>query len=259
MRFHTYSTLFASALVIAGCGDIGEDATAGQDTEAQLVNAAEQALTQACSSNTSHLDCNVGCVCTGGACELGPGPHFGPIPPPEYCTQPPQRACTTGASCRDSCICSGGYCQPNGFSPSAPHCHLPPPDAYENDNLDPQASHYLGVPQTGHTFHEVGDVDWVLVYFANAMQASFETYDLVGRASTRLEVYQADVATGSPVVLPADSKTTTCTAFPVSCTPAKVTLNVPADSAYFIRIDNTNDTSHNVYNQEDPGYSFRIY
>jgi hypothetical protein len=258
MQFHSYATLFASALVIAGCGDVGEDATAGQNTEAQLVNAAEQALTQACSSSTSHLDCNFGCVCANGACELGPGPHFGPIPPPEFCTQPPQRACTTAASCRGGCTCSGGYCEPDGFSPPAPDCHLPPPDAYESDNLDSQASYYLGVPQTGRTFHELGDVDWVLVYFANAAQASFETYDLVGRADTSLQVYQADVTTGSLGAL-ADSSSTTCTAVPVSCTPAKVTLNVPADSAYFIRVENKNETSHNVYNQEDPGYSFRIY
>jgi hypothetical protein len=256
MRFHTCATLFASALLTAACGGVEEDATAGQDTEAQLVDVAEEALTQACSDTELH--CNVYCECSGGACELAQ-PPVGPVPPPEYCSQPPQRACATAASCRSGCSCWGGYCQPGGFSPQATECHLPPPDAYEDDSQASLASYYLGVPQTGHTFHELGDVDWVLVYFANAAQATFETYDLVGQASPSLAVHPANVNTGLPDDMPAGSKSTTCTALPVWCTPAKVTLNVPADSAYFIRIDNQNKTSHNVYNQTAPGYSFRIY
>jgi hypothetical protein len=140
------------------------------------------------------FDCNTACACINSTCQPD---GFGPPPPPEACSQPPQRACTSSSQCRSACACANGFCQPDGFGPSPPgdYCAQPPPDAYEYDSQYTNASHYPGSPQTGHNFHEPGDVDWILVYFGYAMIATFETYNLSG-SNTHLTVYSYNYATG---------------------------------------------------------------
>lgn len=136
-------------------------------------------------------------------------------------------------------------------------CHLAPPDAYENDNSPVGASAYSGY-QIGHTFHDSGDVDWVKVWFGVATKATFETYNI--SANTGIEVYEFNLNTGLPGAL-IGSNDDACYPYhgPFECFRSKVVLNVPAGSAYFVKISNKWSSDFNVYNQTRPTYSFKIY
>lgn len=250
MRIRMIAVVSGLALAALGCG-----ATAPQEGEvaappSETMAVAEGALTyRYCSSN---LDCGGNCMCDANQCVPN---GFGPANPD--CGAPPVRECTTGADCRSGCICSSGTCQSNGFSPPNPYCHLPPPDAYEYDNTAASFSSYTGTPQTGHNFHELGDEDWVAVYFGVAGAATFETYNLRGGADTYIEVYT--YAAGAPGTLVASNNDVCTIWYHQPCKASKVTVNVPADSGYYVRVRNLNDSAHNVYNQTAPGYDLRIY
>jgi hypothetical protein len=240
------------ALPASACGDM-EDIE--QETEEQVAEAEQTLATRYCSSS---LDCRSSCECINGQCQPD---GFGPPPEGEgYCAVPPQRACTTSAGCRSGCVCNGGYCQ-ESFGPyvEGDYCARPLPDAYEDDNASQSAAGYLGSPQTGHNFHDLGDEDWVVVYFASAGQAKFETYDLVGWADTHLEVYSYNFGTGSAGQLVASNNDVCGIWYHLPCKASKVTLNVQANSAYFVRVRNLADAAHNVYNETAPGYSLKIY
>jgi hypothetical protein len=249
MKRHFIAFAFVSSLVGVACGDMSPETNPIDEEEGHL-GIAENALDfgRYC---TSQLNCAPGCMCSGNQCiEDG----FGGSPD---CSAPPQRTCTTHADCRSMCDCWNGVCQPDMFGPQYSLCHLPPPDTYETDNTPAQAKNYLGSPQTGKNFHELGDEDWTLVYFGVAGVAKFETYNLTNNADTYLEVFKYSNGTaGTPVGF----KDNVCTTWNNSqCLASKVTLSVPAKSLYLVRVTNKNSYSHNEYNQVAPGYSLRIY
>ncbi|MDY7225068.1 hypothetical protein [Hyalangium rubrum] len=132
------------------------------------------------------------------------------------------------------------------------------PDAYESDNTATTAKAYVGTPQTGHTFHEVGDVDWVVVYVPNAAQATFETYNIQG-SDTILDLYAYNASTGAQGSLLAtnDNKCTVVT--DVNCRGSKIVRSVPAQSAFFVRVRNKAGYGPNPYEPTAPGYSLRIF
>ena len=234
------------ALLSVACGDTAplepDTAPAGE------VAVTESALTYRYCTDGS-VDCDSGCTCTANQCVPN---GFGPTHPD--CGAPPRRECSTGADCRSSCICSAGYCAPNGFSPPSPYCHLPPPDAYEDNNAATQFTAYPGYPLTGFNFHQLGDLDWLAVYFSSAMTATFETYNVQNGANTYLEVFT------NPNAAPIIAHDDVCTVwYNPACLASRVTLNVPANSVYYIRVSNLNYTAHNVYQQSAPTYDFRIY
>jgi hypothetical protein len=151
-------------------------------------------------------------------------------------------------------------------------CAQPPPDAfeahdvYENDDIHNRTTNYMGVPQIGHTFHDRGDVDWILVYFGQAMTATFETYDLAGGANTSVEVYAYNF---NPYPLPYGSSQLGALVganddvcgywYLPQCQASRVVVSVPANSIYAIRINNTSDASRRIYSQEAPSYDFWIH
>jgi len=247
MKRHGFALAFLSSLVGVACGEAPPaDVLLDEDVE---LGTAESALTyRAC---TTDLQCATSCMCSNNQCVPD---GLGPANPD--CGAPPQRACTTAADCRDACDCRNGTCRPDAIGPTYWGCHLPPPDAYENDNDAAHATHYMGTPQTGKNFHELGDADWVLVYFGVAGQAKFETYDLRG-ADTYLQVYK--YSNGSAGTLVGANDNICSTWFDWRCRASKLTLNVPANSLYLVRVTNKNEAAHNEYNQEAPGYSLRIY
>ncbi|WP_375756935.1 hypothetical protein [Corallococcus exercitus] len=236
------------ALLSGACGD---SASQEPDTGPAVVESVtESALTyRYCGSNN---DCDLGCACDANQCVPN---GFGP-PHPD-CGTPPQRECSTGADCRSGCICSAGVCAPDGFGPPSEGCHLPPPDAYEDNNTAAQFTAYPGYPLTGFNFHEQGDVDWIAVYFGGAMTAKFEAYNVVNGADTYLEVYA--YSNGAPGALVASNDNICNVWYDPTCLASRVTLSVPANSAYYVRIRNLNDTAYNVYQQSPPRYDFRIY
>ncbi|PTL77262.1 hypothetical protein [Vitiosangium sp. GDMCC 1.1324] len=247
MRIQPHLIILGFALIAAGCG---ETLPSERIESAPVEGVSEAALTyRYCSSG---LDCGLGCVCQANQC-VNDG--FGP-PNPD-CGSPPVRSCTTSSDCRSACTCVSGKCQPDGFSPPYGYCHLPPPDAFESDNTAATASSYLGSPQLNHTFHELGDVDWVAVYFGVAGAAKFEAYNIKNGASVYLDVYTYNNGSAGSYVAGAGH---VCNdPFNAACRVARVTVNVPAGSAYYVRVRNLNDTAHNVYNQSAPGYDLRIY
>lgn len=248
MRLNPLVVGFGLALLSVACGDttVVERDTAPTDA----VAVTESALTYRYCAGEN--DCDSGCACQANQCVPD---GFGPTHPD--CGTPPRRECSTGADCRSSCICSAGYCAPDGFSPPSPYCHLPPPDAYENNNTASQFTAYPGHPLTGFNFHELGDVDWLAVYFGGAMTATFETYNVQSGANTYLEVFT--YVNGGPGALVAANDDVCSVWYNPACLASRVSLSVPANSAYFIRIRNLNDTAHNVYQQSPPTYDFRIY
>ncbi|MCY1032647.1 hypothetical protein OV207_14345 [Corallococcus sp. BB11-1] len=250
MRTRLIPLVFGLALLSAACGDTTSLERDTGSASAEAVAESESSLTtyRYCASS---LDCAGACMCSANQCVPD---GFGP-PNPD-CGAPPQRECSTGADCRDSCICSAGFCAPDGFSPPSPFCHLPPPDAYEDNDTAAQFTAYPGSPLTGLNFHELGDVDWFAVYFGGAMTAKFETYIVQG-ADTFLEVYAH--SNGGPGALVASNNDICSVWYDLSCKASRVTLSVPANSAYYVRIRNLNDGAHNVYNQTPPRYNFRIY
>lgn len=211
------------------------------------------------------FQCNITCDCISGTCQPD---GFGPPSSPAYCAAPPHRACTIGSDCRAGCACAGGFCAPDGFGPavSPDTCAQPPPDAFEDNDIHNRATNYLGAPQIGHTFHDRGDIDWILVYFGQAMTATFETYNLAGGANTSVEVYAYDF---NPYPLPYGSSQLgalvganddVCWSWYLpQCQASQVVVSVPADSIYAIRINNTNDASRRIYSQEAPSYDFWIH
>ncbi|WP_224249675.1 hypothetical protein [Hyalangium gracile] len=237
-------------LPLLGCGGIQEPDVqeAGQESLAR-VGEVQQALVRSC---TGDLDCNIyaNCSCISGTCQGGE---------PEICGAPPQRTCTSGANCRSGCYCSGGYCKDPGGA-YTDYCARPPPDAYEADNTAQTAAAYLGTPQTGHTFHEVGDVDWVVVYVASAAQVTFETYD-IGGSDTVMKLYAYNASTGGVGSLLAtnDNKCAWGWPYDVNCLGSKIVRSVPAQSAFFVRIENKSTGSLNVYSPGPPSYSLRIF
>lgn len=241
------------ALPALGCGEIQEvNAQEAEQEAVEQVGEARQALVRYCGSPT---DCNnyAGCTCINGTCQPD---GFGPIP--EDCSAPPKRACTKGSDCRSSCACVGGYCQASGGG-FTDYCAGPPPDAYESDNTSQAAKGYLGTPQTGHSFHQLGDVDWVVVYFAYAVQATFETYDLQGGADTILELYTYNTSTGAAGSLIASNDDRCTVWYDPSCLSSRIIRSVPAQSAFFLRVRNKNSEAYSAYNPYTPGYSLRIY
>ncbi|WP_224370949.1 hypothetical protein [Hyalangium versicolor] len=233
-----------------GCGGIQDPnlEEAGQQGLEQ-VGEAQQALVRSCRTD---LDCNVyaNCTCLGNVCQGGE---------PELCSAPPQRACTTGADCRSGCSCSGGSCKDPGGTYSD-YCAKPLPDAYESDDTAQTAEGYLGTPQTGHTFHEATDVDWVLVYVASAKLVTFETYNIQA-ADTVMKLYAYNASTGGVGALLAtqDNKCVFDWPYDMNCLGSKITYNAPAQSAFFVRIENKPAWAANVYSPGAPGYSLRIF
>ena len=251
MRTRWIPVVFGLALLSAACGD---STLLERDTEP----ARGEALTESESSRTyrscgSWLDCpSSACMCSANQCV-----PTGVAPPHPDCGASPRRECGTGADCRSGCSCSAGFCAPDGVSPSSPNCHLPPPDAYEDNNTAARFTAYPGSPLTGFSFHELGDVDWIAVYFGGAMTAKFETYNLQSGANTYLEVYAYSNGTAGALVASNDD----ICSVPNNgaCKASRVTLSVPANSAYYVRIRNMNSGAHNVYLQSPPKYDFRIY
>lgn len=242
-----------------GCGGVKDPnlEEAERDTLEQ-VGEARQALIRYC---VDALDCNApaGCECDTASGQCQPN-GFG-SPEGDTCSLPPQRACATSANCRSGCDCTGGYCQEDVFGPprEGNYCARPLPDAYEDDNVSQSAQGYLGSPQTGHTFHDLGDEDWVVVYFPTAAQATFETYDLVGDADTVMSLYAYDASTSAPGSLLAESDDQCAVYYNPVCKASKILRSVPAQSAFFVRIRNQSSAGHNVYNSTAPGYSLKIY
>lgn len=199
---------------------------------------------------TQNNDCNSACDCVGGTCVPD---GFGPPAPGYVCDQPPQRACNSDASCQSGCVCSGGYCEPDGFSPANPDCHISPPDSFEYDNTW-QNWNPAYTPQQ-HNLHSTTDEDWTAVYFGYAGTYRFETTGLNMGADTVLEVYRyvngkgplagSNDDIGGAWWLP-DSKG------------SRVTIAVPADSAYLIRVDNKSPASMYTDSYEYPRYTLRI-
>jgi hypothetical protein len=238
-----------------------EDVSAGQAPRAgsavDTLGGSDDVFTTAVRYCNEEFHCNTACDCINGTCQPD---GFGPSPPGEYCAQPPQRACSSYSDCRSACACVNGFCQPDGFGPFPPgdYCVQPPPDAYEYDDYHSYASHYPGSPQTGHNFHERGDVDWILVYFGYAMTATFETYNLSG-SNTYLVVYSYNYATGQLGAQVGANDDMCGFWWSPSCWASRVMLSVPANSVYAIQVSNTNDGGRSVYDQNAPSYDFRIY
>ncbi len=211
------------------------------------------------------FQCNRACACISGTCQPD---GFGPPASPAFCATPPQRACGGASNCRAGCACSGSICQPDGFGPpvSPDTCAQPPPDAYEDNDIHNRASNYMGSPQTGHNFHDRGDNDWILVYFGQAMTATFVTENLADGANTSVEVYAYDY---NPYPAPYGSSQLGALVganddvcgywYWPQCQASQVVVSVPANSIYAIRITNTNDGARKIYDQQAPSYDFRIY
>ena len=263
-------TIFTLALVtlLMACLDVAEEShyldPTAQEADAPgaagepRTEAAGDVFTEAVRYCSEHFDCNSACACTNGTCQPD---GFGPPPEGDYCAQPPKRACSSSSNCRSSCVCAGGFCQEDGFGPfpEGDYCARPLPDAYESNDSYTSPTSYLGSPQTGHNFHDPGDEDWILVYFGSAMTATFETDNNVNGANTYLEVYSYNYATGQ-LGAPAGANDDKCGFWWSStCWGSRVVASVPANSVYAIRVSNTTDDGRSVYDQNAPGYSFRIY
>jgi hypothetical protein len=206
----------------------------------------------------AEFDCNSACDCINGTCQPD---GFGPPPEGDYCAQPPQRACSSSSQCRSACDCVNGTCQPDGFGPppEGDYCAQPPPDAYEYNDSYNSATAYLGSPQLGHNFHEPGDVDWILVYFGSAMTATFETYSLTNGANTYLAVYSYNYVTGQLGALVGSNDDVCGFWWAPTCWASRVVVGVPANSVYAIQVSDINGSPQSVYDQNAPGYAFRIY
>ncbi|NJK32957.1 MAG: hypothetical protein HC927_11415 [Deltaproteobacteria bacterium] len=233
--------------LLAEEGDAGEPLTPAEDqTLASPLDEVPVGL--ACSQNN---DCQEACDCVGGTCVPD---GFGPPPEGYYCDQPPQRACSSSASCQVGCVCSGGFCQPNGFSPPNPDCHISPPDSYETDNTWQQWKAYTGSPQQ-HNLHSTTDEDWVAVYFGYAGTYRFETTGLSWGTDTVLEVYK--YVNGKGPLAGANDDIGGAWWVPDS-KGSRVTLAVPANSSYLIRVDNKSAASMYTDSYEYPRYTLQI-
>jgi hypothetical protein len=262
--------LYAAPAESAGAVDMNEDwpteeehvgaATASALPPAGQPDSSGDVFTTAVRYCSREFDCNNACDCIISSWTCQPD-GFGPPPEGDYCAQPPQRACSSDGNCRSACDCVSGICQPDGFGPPPPadYCAQPPPDAYEYNDSYNSATAYLGSPQLGHNFHEPGDVDWILVYFGSAMTATFETYNLTNGANTYLAVYSYNYATGQ-LGAQAGANNDICGFWwSPSCWASRVVVSVPANSVYAIQVSDYNGSPQSVYDQNAPGYAFRIY
>ena len=242
----------------AQASDMGPDQqTEREDEDQWAVGGSDDVFTATVRYCGAEFDCSTACSCINGTCQPD---GFGPPPPAGYCAQPPQRACSSISNCRSGCGCGNGFCQYNGFGPYPPadYCAQPPPDAYEYDDVHTNASSYVGSPQTGHNFHDRGEVDWILVYFANSVTATFETYNL-SASDTYLEVYSYNYATRQLGARVGFNDNVCGTWWAPSCLASRVVLSVPGNSVYAIKVRNLNEDGRSVYDQNAPSYSFRIY
>ncbi|PRP96057.1 hypothetical protein ENSA7_68710 [Enhygromyxa salina] len=201
-----------------------------------------------CSQNN---DCHEYCDCVGGTCVPD---GFGPPPEGDVCNTPPVRTCNSSANCQSGCTCSGGICQ-SVFSPYSETCHLPPPDTYENDDTWQKWKAYTGSPQV-HNLHSTTDEDWVAVYFAVAGTYRFQTTGLSVGTDTVLEVYA--YANGGKGALAGSNDNVGGAWWDPNSKGSRVTLGVPANSSYLIRVDNKSASSIYRDSYEWPRYTLQV-
>jgi hypothetical protein len=233
-------------------GESGDDASLESCDPALGLQAGEQAP-YAARTCTQNNHCVSACSCTGGRCQPD---GFGPPPPAGYCDQAPQRACSAHSDCQSTCQCSGGYCEPDGFGPSNPHCYLPPPDAYEDDDAASQWSAYVGAPQL-HNFDTPGDEDWIAVYFGSAIQARFQTHGLSWGTNTVVEVYRMTSQGGVGSLVGSNDDVGGPWWVPDSLA-SRVDVAVPAGSVYLVRVHDASNPSLYTDAPELPTYTLSI-
>jgi hypothetical protein len=244
-----FSTLFFMA---CGVENTEPDPSSPQEETA--------ATAQALRSCTSDLNCAGGCQCTMGSC----GPDgFGPPTPQSICDAPPKRYCSSQADCVSGCNCISNSCENDGFSPPA-NCLASPPDGFESDDTHQTASSYLGTPQLDHTFHSVGDVDWILVATPVNQVMTVDAYNL--RASTlgnspqiRIEIYNYNYANRSLGTLIGSTQSLICNYFSASCYVYRATANVTAGSVYAVKVIDRRTGPLNDYDLAGPSYDLEMY
>ncbi|MFY1831992.1 hypothetical protein ACN47A_39125 [Myxococcus fulvus] len=235
---------------LVGCGSIEEEAPADAlRTQAGTLR-----------SCTSDLNCSGYCQCRSGACvpaDVIPGP-----PPPTIdCDAPPLRTCSTGADCITGCGCQGGVCTRNVPS-SNTNCLLVPPDAFENDDTHLTASAY-GAPQLKHTFHRVGDVDWILVYTPVAQVMTVQAYNVGSYQGLRVELYAYDYNNRTLGARLSSGQGPSCDPVYPQCRNVTITGNVAAQGAYVVKVTDLRTLPQGDYDTLTPGneprYDLRMY
>lgn len=247
-----------STLVLMACGAVDTEPEQSSPQE-PLVETQAQALTRAC---TSDLNCTTGCACNRGSC----GPNgISPATPQRVCDAPPQRTCSSQADCISGCRCVNNVCENKipDFSP-LPNCLLSPPDAFESDDTHETASSYLGTPQLGHTFHLVGDVDWILVATPANQVMTVDAYNL--RPNTfgsfpmiRIEIYKYNYANRSLGAQIGSTESPICNDLVPSCWVIRAKANVTAGSVYAVKVIDRRTGPLNDYDLSGPSYDLKMY
>jgi hypothetical protein len=255
MKLH-YSGLAFSTLFFMACGAVSTEAEQSSPQEEEEVAETAQALR----SCTSNLNCAGGCECTMGYC----GPDgFSPPTPQAICDAPPQRHCSSQADCVTGCTCVSNSCAYSGFSPPI-NCLASPPDGFESDDTHQTASSYLGTPQLKHTFHRLGDVDWILVATPANQVMTVDAYNLV--ASTlgnfpqiRIEIYNYNYANRSLGTLIGSTQSLICNNITPACFVFRATANVTAGSVYAVKVIDRRTGPLNNYDVAGPSYDLKMY
>jgi len=246
-----------STLFFMACGAVDTEPEQSSQRE-ELVEMQAHAPPRTC---TSDLNCTMGCECIRGFC----GPDgFSPRTPQSVCdAPPPQRTCSSQADCVGGCNCISNVCENDGFSPAA-NCLLAPPDAFEGDDSHEIASSYLGTPQLNHTFHRVGDVDWILVATPANQVMTVDAYNL--RPSTlgnfpmiRIEIYKYDYAAHTLGALIGSTQSTICNDLIPSCWVLRATANVTAGSVYAVKVIDRRAGPLNDYDLSGPSFDLKMY
>ncbi|WP_146158480.1 hypothetical protein [Enhygromyxa salina] len=107
-----------------------------------------------------------------------------------------------------------------------------------------------------HNLHSTTDEDWVAVYFAVAGTYRFQTTGLSVGTDTVLEVYA--YANGGKGALAGSNDNVGGAWWDPNSKGSRVTLGVPANSSYLIRVDNKSASSIYRDSYEWPRYTLQV-
>jgi hypothetical protein len=136
---------------------------------------------------------------------------------------------------------------------------LAPPDAFESDNTHQTASSYLGTPQIHHTFHLLGDVDWIAVATPVNQVMTVDAYNLGNNATIRIEIYNYDYPNRRLGTLIGSTQKLICNLTHPACFVYRATANVTAGSVYMVKVIDRRTGPLGDYDLYAPYFDLRMY